>query len=434
MDQLSMPTNTKSMRMEAFVREFPKPRYSPHAPTERQAALLAYQGIEALYGGAAGGGKSDYLLMAAMQYVHVPNYAALLLRRTYADLSLPGALMDRCGEWLQPTDAKYRASDKKWIFPSGATLSFGHLDNENQKYRYQGAEFQFIGFDELTQFTETQYRYLFSRLRRLKDGDVPLRMRAASNPGGIGHDWVYQRFFVERGRVFISAMLEDNPFLDQEEYEASLNELDPITRRQLRHGDWHIRPEGGMFKREWFDIVDHAPANNQKVVRYWDLAASVVEKGKKQTDPDYSVGCKMSLVDGVYYIEDVKRFRARPDQVERWVHQTAQLDGKAVSIFMEQEPGSSGKIVIDQFARRVLVGYPLRGDRVSGSKVERARGLSAAAEQGNVKLVRGPWNREFLDEIAAFPEVAHDDQVDGASGAFNKLSGKRPTRSREILW
>jgi hypothetical protein len=140
-----------------------------------------------------------------------------------------------------------------FTFPSGAKLAFGYLETEADKFRYQGAEFQFIGFDELTQFTETQYRYLFSRLRRLENCPIPLRMRSASNPGGVGHDWVKQRFLTEGpsfGRVFVPALLEDNPFLDQKECEKSLCELDPITRRQYRTGDWSARHGGSLFVRE----------------------------------------------------------------------------------------------------------------------------------------------------------------------------------------
>ena len=118
--------------------------------------------LEALYGGAAGGGKSDALLMAALQYVDVPGYAALLLRRTYADLALPGALMDRAAEWLSGTDAKWNGQEKSWSFPSGATTTFGYMATDADKYRYQSAEFQFIGWDELTQFPSDPYLYMLS--------------------------------------------------------------------------------------------------------------------------------------------------------------------------------------------------------------------------------------------------------------------------------
>jgi predicted phage terminase large subunit-like protein len=226
-------------------------KYCIHKPTRKQTEFLLRQELEVLYGGAAAGGKSDALLMAALQYAWVPGYAALILRRTYADLALSGAIMDRSLQWLSGSDAHWDASGHKWTFPSGATLTFGYLESERDKYRYQSAEFQFIGFDELTQFTETQYSYLFSRLRRLKDVDVPLRMRSASNPGGVGHEWVKNRFKIDTGgdssRPFIGAKLDDNPHVDQEAYEEALSKLDYVTREQLRRGDWTITHSGGIF-------------------------------------------------------------------------------------------------------------------------------------------------------------------------------------------
>lgn len=359
--------------------------------------------------------------MAALQYVDVSGYAAILFRRTYKDLALPGALMDRAQEWLGGTAAKWDDQGKTWLFPSGATLTFGYLDTENDKYRYQGAELQFIGFDELTQFTESQYRYLFSRLRRLKGSNVPLRMRAASNPGGVGHGWVKRRFLDEgeaKGRVFVPARLEDNPYLDVEEYEKSLAQLDPVTREQLRRGDWNIRPAGSKFRREWFEIVDAAPAGIRKV-RYWDLAATEPKPGK---DPDWTRGALLGEKDGIYYVFDIRGTRSTPAGVEALIKQTAELDTKAIEIWIEQEPGSSGVNTIDHYAREVLKGYSVHGHKTTGSKELRANPVSAAAEAGNVKLVRGAWISDFLDEVEAFPGGDHDDQVDAVSGAFEALN------------
>ena len=386
----------------------------------KQAEFLTLTCQEAFYGGAAGGGKSDALLMAALQFAEVPNYNAIIFRRTYNDLALPGALMDRAHEWLDATKAHWDGMSHIWTFPSGATLTFGNLENEKDKYRYQSAEFQCIGFDELTQFLETQYRYLFSRLRRLKDVYIPLRMRGASNPGNIGHDWVKQRFIDEGekyGRTFIPAHLEDNPNLDQEEYVKSLSNLDPVTRRQYLIGDWSARHTGSIFKREWFEIVGEAPAQARRV-RYWDLAATKPESGK---DPDYTVGLKLAEKDGIYYIEDIKRDRLIPSQVEALILQTAQLDGSSISIFMEQEPGSSGVNLIDYYARKVLNGYAFRGNKTTGDKTSRANPVSSAAEAHNIKIIHSDHVGDFLDEIEAFPEGSHDDQVDALSGAFEQL-------------
>ena len=225
----------------------PERSWCPHSPHPKQAEFLSLDCREALYGGAAGGGKSDALLMAALQYVDVPGYAAILFRRTFADLGLPDAVMARSHEWLAGSAAHWDGEKHQWRFPGGASLTFGYLDTEAHKYRYQSAAFQFVGFDELTQFARSWYLYLFSRLRRLKGSEVPIRMRGATNPGGIGHKWVKERFIdKETARApFVEAKLEDNPSLDAAEYEQSLAELDPITRQQLRHGVW-VQDSGGL--------------------------------------------------------------------------------------------------------------------------------------------------------------------------------------------
>lgn len=414
---------------EAIQRATPRRnKYIKWEPTTTQATFLLYNGRECLYGGAAGGGKSVALLAAALQYVDVPGYNALLLRRTFAALSKPGALIDLAHEWLHDTDAIWNEQRKQWTFPSGATLSFGYLDTENDKYQYQGAAYQFIGFDELTQFTRTQYTYLFSRRRRNKTLEalgVPMRTRAASNPGGEGHEWVFERFFsegIEKGRVFISAKLTDNPHLDVEEYRESLAELPIGERRQLEYGDWTVREPGDWFDATWFEVVDEedVPSIGVRWVRYWDMATT--KASKKNKDPDWCVGTKMGEFKGVYYVADVRRFRRGPAGTLAEVKATAEDDGKEVDIWMEQEPGSQSELFIDSVGSDELKGYAFRGNRVTGDKKTRARPLAAAAHRRKVKLVRGSWNRTWRDELEAFPrEGVHDDQVDSGSGAYEKL-------------
>jgi len=392
-----------------------KNKYIPHSPARniKQVEFLSSLELELLYGGAAGGGKTEALLMSALQFVKVPKYHALLLRRTYSELQLEDSLMNRAEKWLSKTDAVWKGKEYTWHFSSGATLTFGYLDNEKDKYRYQSSSFQFIGFDELTEFTESQYKFLFSRLRRLKDSGVPLRMRAASNPGGIGHQWVKKRF-IETGH-FIPATLEDNPYIDRESYEESLNKLDYITRRQLRYGDWDIDIKGALFKRSWFEVVGDVP-HDLKKVRYWDLAAT------KKEESDWTAGALLGEKDGIYYLLDMKHIKGTPLEVERLIRQTAVLDGMDVPIYIEQEPGSSGVNLIDHYQREVLKGFDFRPDKKSSSKELRARPVSAAAEAGNIKLLKGSWIEDFLDEVVVFPKGEHDDQVDALSGAFAKIN------------
>ncbi len=407
-----------------------EPHFCPEEPSINQKVFLRTNAIEALFGGAAGGGKSSALLMAALQYVDTPGYSAILFRRTFADLSLPGALMDRFRSWMSNyDDIHWNSNTYIATFPSGARISFGYLNNQNDYLRYKGSEFQFIGMDEVTEIRESDYRYMFSRLRRPANGPVsqiPLRMRAASNPAP---NWVRQRFIVEgrrEGRIFVPSRLTDNPGIDADSYRQSLSALDPVERRRLEEGDWWSTTLGSLFDRTTFVIIDgnEIPdiTSSARVVRYWDLAAT--EPSASNPDPDWTVGTLMMFDGGIAYVLDVRRARLRGEKVEAFIAQTAHEDGHGVPIRMEQEPGSSGKALVDQYARYVVPGYDFGAMRPTGDKVTRARPLAAAAANANVRLVRGPWLTNWLDEFSSFPEAAnHDDQVDSAVGAFTYLTG-----------
>lgn len=176
-----------------------------------------------------------------------------------------------------------------------------------------------------------------------------------------------------------------------------------------------------MFKREFFEIVDSYPMDG-KAVRYWDLAATEPKKGK---DPDYTVGVKMVEKKGQFWVVDIVRVRTSSKNVEDVVRQTAYMDGKTVKIFMEEEPGSSGKAVCEHYKREVLKGFPFWSKKATGDKVTRSLPFSAACEARNVRLVYGAWNQKYLDELIMFPVSGagiHDDQVDASSGAHEMLT------------
>ncbi len=142
-----------------------------HDPSDKQLeALWSYEECPDLfYGGAAGPGKTSYLLMAAVQYIQHSHYRALILRKTYADLSLPGAIMDRAiSSWDGVEGARFSHADKTCYFPSGARVSFGYLASARDHFRYQGAEVHFVGIDEASQIPSHQLRYLHSRIRKAK--------------------------------------------------------------------------------------------------------------------------------------------------------------------------------------------------------------------------------------------------------------------------
>ncbi len=185
-------------------------------------------------------------------------------------------------------------------------------------------------------------------------------------------------------------------------------------------GQFQQRPaprEGGHFKKHWFEIVDAAPAGG-RYVRAWDLAAS-------KDGGDYTVGLLMKVAHGIYYIIDVNRFRGSPHDVDRAIETSADQDvavcGEAnVRFRLPQDPGQAGKSQKGSHAQ-LLAGHTFRILPATGDKTVRAQPLASQAEAGNVKLLRAPWNATFLDELAAFPNAAHDDQVDAASDAFAEL-------------
>lgn len=231
---------------------------------------------------------------------------------------------------------------------------------------------------------------------------------------------MYQRFLVEGPRfhrMFVPARLEDNNYLDQDEYANSLKKLDETKYQQLRWGSWTVRPPGEFFDSSWFKIVDEAPSGMRKI-RSWDLAAT------KNQSSAWTAGVLMGLHNGQIYILDIRRRRGDPGETEDLIQQTAAIDGKSVSIHMEQEGGSAGVNTIFRYQRTVLLGYAFYPFTPRGDKVTRARPLSAAAKFGNVFLVRGTsgdWINTFLNEAAGFPE-GFKDQIDAASQGFSILT------------
>jgi predicted phage terminase large subunit-like protein len=405
-------------------------KYMTSTPTAKQAAFLALPCLDALYGGSAGGGKSEALLMAALQHVDEPGYNAILIRKSYADLSLPGAIMDRAREYLSPwtetKEVRWVDKLKTFVFPSGSRLSFGFLDSENDKFKFQGAEFQFIGVDEASQISETNFRYMFSRLRKKAGSTVPLRFRAASNPSSDAL-WLFHRYIdqekTDKSKIFIPAGIDDNPFLNIEEYKETLNNLDPITREQLLNGSWTIKQEGGLFKPDWWRYCDTVPKGT-RFVRSWDIASSDPTINKRA---DYTVGIKIGYYRGNYFIVDVVRFRVTPGQVDSIMLATAHKDGKNVPVHLPIDPGAAGQIAFEHYLR-LLRGFIVKGAKNTGSKADRAKLASASCENGVIYLLRAAWNKEFVEEASIFPSTsssAHDDQVDSFASGFNALI-KRP--------
>ena len=373
-----------------------------------------------------------------LRWVENPGFNALVLRRDTTQLRD----MIAKSEALYPAlGAKLNQTTGTWRFPSGARVWFTHCEHEQDVARFDGQEFHLVVFDELTHFTERQYRAIRARIRGT-DPTLPRYARATTNPGGPGHDWVFRRFGAwldpkhprpsEPGRLrwysgddeatrstpdalsrtFIPARLEDNPHVTPE-YRAALLQLDPLRRAQLLSGDWLAKPAAGLyFKRAWF----RAGRLGERVTRcrYWDRAAS--------PEGDWTVGLRMASDGAAFLIEDVERFRGTPAQVQRRIRGIAETEPDVTQV-LEQDPGQAGVVEIDAYAR-LLQGLPFRFVRPTGDKVTRALPASAQAEAGKMLCAEGPWRDALFAELEAFPDGTNDDQVDSLSGATSFLAGR----------
>lgn len=440
-----------------------------------QTAFLATAADVAIYGGAAGGGKSYGLLLEPLRHVHNAAFGAVIFRRTSPQIRNEGGLWDTSAEIYANLGARPVQTLLDWHFPSGATISFRHMEHETTRLEWQGAQIPFVGWDELTHFTEGQFFYLVSRMR--STCGVRPYMRATTNPDpdswvkkfiawwideatGLAIEehsgvlrWMLRdgdeiRWFDSREEAlgarkelrlpdevepksvtFIRSDVRDNKILLEKDpaYLANLYALPRVEREQLLGGNWNVRPAAGMyFQRGYFRaFLDRAPAG-VRFVRYWDLAATETAPGK---DPDWSVGAKVGLLeDGRPIVADITRLRGSPAKVEAHVRATAELDGHGVPIVFEEEPGSAGKSLVSVYQRRVLQGFTVHGERATGDKVTNAGPLSSRSEDGEVVLVRGDWNEPFILEAEAFPTGEHDDQIDAACKGYNWIArfGRAP--------
>lgn len=417
-----------------------------------------------IYGGAAGGGKTYALLLESLRNIGVSNYTAVIFRKQSTQVRNPGGLWDVSTELFPSVGGTPRESSLEWLFGRGVKIKFAHMEYDKDRFSWQGSQIPFLGFDELTHFSWTQFIYMLSRNRSMCG--VQPYIRATTNPDPDSWvrkmiDWwidtetgypieersgIIRWFFVlndefvwgdskkeledkypccmPKSFTFISSNVFDNKILLNRDpgYLANLNALPKFEREQLLHGNWNIRPTAGMFfQRMFFELVKAIPSNTQSV-RYWDRAAT---KENGNNDPDYTVGLKLEKDrDGVFYISDIVRLRDTPLGVINAIKNTASQDGRNVRIGLEQDPGQAGVSEVDHLVRQ-LGGFAVKKYKVNKDKVTRALPVSAQAEANNIKILQANWNESFFKEAENFPEGTHDDQIDALSGAFNMLTEQK---------
>ncbi len=251
---------------------------------------------EVMYGGAAGPGKTEalYMLPLVRQFHQHPRYKGLILRRTFPELE--AEIILRSKQWYASTGAKYNEQKKRWTFPAGGYQAFGHCEHEKDITKYDGVEYNYVGFDELTHFTEYQYTYLAGSRVRSSSSELPAIVRSGTNPGNVGHKWVRDRFVqpYKDGmkllkdkrtglyRMFVPAFLDDNPTLMHNDplYAQKLMMLPTeAERRAKRYGDWYTF-EGQVFSFRLEPLPDE-PINARHVIEpfaipfWWPRVAAI---------------------------------------------------------------------------------------------------------------------------------------------------------------
>jgi len=485
-------------------------KYIPHYPTKKQIEALSYaDDKELLFGGALGGGKSDYLLMCALQYMDVPGYASAVFRKRLSDLKQPGALLDRTRTWLQPFmkkgGVKYVPAEHTYYFPTfhadgtpgePARLCFCYIGEANIRDRYQSAEYQTICFDEISQWeTSADYEFMTTRLRRtlcplhgkdkegwpIWDDDCPIckvkksspvRIRSATNPGGLGGIWVKRRWGIipdpelypdkrdaiqqiMKGvrvpfvgtvphRKFIPSFLDDNPFLDQKDYDEFLKNLPEEQRSMLRDGNWEARVDS-RFKRHWaryYRLYDnmyeyggqvHPFSEFDRIFCTVDPAGTVkegvIDSRVHNHAPSYTVISTWGVTNtnDLFWLNMV-RFR---DEVPQVVKAIKNIFLKYKPVYIKIEVNGIG-LGPAQYARNM--GIPVKPIKQSKDKLENSVSAMLLMQAGKVFFPdNAEWIEDCEDEVFGWVGLPQetDDIIDTLSNAAADLGPVEDTVMEE---
>ncbi len=434
-----------------------------------QSAFLASKADIAIYGGAAGSGKTIALLFEPLKWIQNKDFGGVIFRQDSTQVTKEGGLWDTSERFYPLLGGQGSEHRMSWEFPSGAKVAFSHLQYDKDVFKWQGSQIPYIGFDELTHFSAKQCFYMMSRNRSASG--IPGYIRATCNPDPDSWVakflawWIDQdsgfpiaeragvlRWFIRvkdaliwanspeeltttygadqmpKSVTFIPAKITDNPILLKEDpaYLSNLLAQPTVDRARLLDGNWKIRATAGMcFQRGWFQVVPFSAVPMMgRTLRYWDRASSTPTPD--HPDPDWTVGLKVRRVpDGRFFVMHMERFRDRPLGVKTRIKNLASQDTGRTEIALEGDPASAGDFEIAEYMT-YLAGYTVRTNKPTKAKYERAKPAMTQAEASNILLVEGDWNEPFLLELENFSadedEYTHDDIVDTLSGSIQLLT------------
>lgn len=439
---------TKAGKQNKGKENLPDPEKVLWCPQPRQQLMMSRPEFEALYGGAAGGGKSDYLLVEALRQVHIKHYRAVIFRREYTQIA---DLVDRSTELYKAAfpGARYNKTEHVWTFPSGAKVYFASMQYEQDRLKFQGRHFDFIGFDELTHFTYAQYNYLFSRARPSGPG-TEVYIRSTANPGGVGHGWVKERFItiapegqpvlveteitdpkgkkitITRDRIFIKSSVFDNQKLLENDptYLGNLAMLPEAEREALLYGNWDSF-SGQVFKewkndpenyesRQWTHVIDPFEIpSGWLIVRGYDFGYA-----KPFSVGWYAIDYRgtMYRIRGLYGMKKNSPnvgIEADPATQARMIREIEETDPnlKGRKITGTADPSifdvSRGKSVADTMAEEGIYWQPGDNHRIAGKMQYHYR---FAFDEHGIPMFYVFNNKSNQDFIRTVPNLVYDEK------------------------
>jgi predicted phage terminase large subunit-like protein len=464
---------------ENNVVKFTLPSFQPG----RQSQFGETTADIAIFGGAAGGGKTFALLRKFLEHIENPDYGAVIFRRTSPEITTEGGLWDESKKLFSIIPGAIPREGKlDWKFPSGASISFGHAQHEKDvENKFPGAQIAYIGFDELNKFTEKQFWFLFSR-NRTTCGIKP-RIDATCNPDADSWvakliDWWIDpstgypiperagvlRYFYRLNNViywgdtpeelmekfpelakiappksltFIPATLDDNQILLEQnpEYKANLLSLLNVDMERLLKGNWKIKWSAGLvFNRSWFEIINEEDLpkdlTGAQFVRFWDLASTAKEVASNSSCFSASQKWMKIKINGeyVYFILDCYWEQLGAEEGDNQIITMAMADGKKIKQRWELEGGSASRRHEQTLIKAIKKSCPeadCKGVQPLGDKLTRAKPWAMSARSGQIKIVRAWWNEQFLSSVDAFDGSKKtpptNDIVDAGSGAYSCL-------------